>query len=803
MFLHRLKIITMICVSIVVMWGPVYGSDVNIGIVFDGPWSGQMDLLSGIKQEIGDLTRGEFSIRYPSSATLTGEWDLDSIDENLNTLFANDSVDIIITLGFISSQYVCHLGPLPKPVIAPLIMDSGFQELPFETGSSGVKNLNYINAPSTFERDIKIFQEIIPFKYLAILINQSFVDMYPEELEEARDIFTKHGIEAKFVGIGKTVGKKITALSPYTQAVYVLPLAQLPDSEYEILTDELIKRRLPSFSYEGSVRVRQGCLVGLNKDDIVTRLSRRIALNVQRIILGDKPENIPVAISFDQQLTFNMTTGNAIDIYPSWAVMTEAQIIKTEEDTEERVLNLMKTVQEALDVNLDLLAKERYVTAGKENISLARANLLPQIDVSATGLQIDKDRAKNSMGQQAERTITGSVTATQVLFSEPAWANLSIQKDLQKSREKEYEQFKLDIVQGSATAYLNVLQAKAYERIQQENLKLTRRNLELARVREMVGSAGPAEVYRWESQIASNRNAVISANAQRNLAEIELNRILHRPAEDGFGTLEVDINDPILVSSHEELGKYIENKQAFRIFRSFMAEEALLNSPEIAMLDAAIAANERLLKSNMNKFFLPTVAVQAEYDNVFDRSGEGTDGSIDLSALLGRDFSISLAEPQDTQWSVALNASLPLFSGGARFAERRQTWEELHQLRLQRDAAAEKIEQRTRSSLHLLGASYASIKQAGLAAEAARKSLDVVQDSYSQGLVSIVELLDAQNAALVTDQAASTAVYDFFIKLMETERSFGNFYFLMDTKERDELIKKANKYFMKNGFYFN
>ena len=48
----------------------------------------------------------------------------------------------------------------------------------------------------------------------------------------------------------------------------------------------------------------------------------------------------------------------------------------------------------------------------------------------------------------------------------------------------------MDIVQAAASAYLNVLRAKSIERIQKENLKLTRENLERARIRVEIGAAG-------------------------------------------------------------------------------------------------------------------------------------------------------------------------------------------------------------------------------------------------------------------------------------------------------------------------
>ena len=140
-----------------------------------------------------------------------------------------------------------------------------------------------------------------------------------------------------------------------------------------------------------------------------------------------------------------------------------------------------------------------------------------------------------------------------------------------------------------------------------------------------------------------------------------------------------------------------------------------------------------------------------------------------------------------------------VFQGGEKFIARQKASKELEQLRTQRDAIAERIEQRMRSAMHLAGASLASINQARLAADAAAKSLDVVQDSYSQGVVNIAVLIDAQYAALVTDQAAASAVYDFLIDLMEVERAVGGFDFFLTIGEREAFFTDIDTYFESVG----
>ena len=97
--------------------------------------------------------------------------------------------------------------------------------------------------------------------------------------------------------------------------------------------------------------------------------------------------------------------------------------------------------------------------------------------------------------------------------------------------------------------------------------------------------------------------------------------------------------------------------------------------------------------------------------------------------------------------------------------------ETLADLELQRQALAERLEQLIRSRLYLTNASYSGIQLTREAAAAARKNLDLVTDSYSRGVVDVLDLLDAQNSSLRAELAAATALYEFFINLVDVERA--------------------------------
>ncbi len=98
-----------------------------------------------------------------------------------------------------------------------------------------------------------------------------------------------------------------------------------------------------------------------------------------------------------------------------------------------------------------------------------------------------------------------------------------------------------------------------------------------------------------------------------------------------------------------------------------------------------------------------------------------------------------------------------------------------------------------------MGGSFASIRLSREAAEAAANNLELTIDGYSRGVVSILDLIDAQNAALASDLGAANAVYEFLIDLMDVERAVGRYSFFMDDAEIDDLLNRLDAYFVRTA----
>lgn len=759
--------------------------EVRIGIVLDGPWGDNDSVRKEYETAISKLLEDEYDVKFPASKLKTGDWSMGSIRPLLESLLNDKEVDIVITLGVIGSHVAGRLEAHPKPVIAPFVIDPTLQDIPLKDGKSGTKNFTYVSFPSVLGDDLRAFKELVDFEKCAILTTAGYAEAIDGLTDKTRSAGKDLGVELVVIPVAESAQAALDAIPKDVDAVYLAAVVRLSSGEVEKLAKGFIERKLPSFSLSGMRHIEKGILSGIAVGIDEPRIRRRIALNVQRVLLGEDAGGLTVVMSRNERLAINMSTARAIDFSPTWAALTDAELVSSGRKEVARTLTLADAAKESIIANLDLAANEREVLAGEETVKIARANLLPTVNLSANGVMIDSDRAVASFGQTAQIQGTAQAELQQVLFSDRIYANLTIQKHLQNSRTYQRRALELDVTLEATTAFLNLLRARAFENIRRDNLGLTRSNLQLAQVRRSIGVAGPSEVYRWESELAQAQSNVIAASAQRNVAEMEVNRVLNRPLEEPFRTKDVGLDSPAIPTGGNKTPPFLSTPSSFKVFRQFLVREGLEASPELRAVDEAIGARTRGVTASWRNFYLPQFFLTGNLSHIFARAGDGAERMPVMIPGVG-----ALPQADDTNWSVAAVASIPLFVGGGRFAELERAELELTQTELERKALAQRIEQRIRTATHFLGASFANIRLAQASAEAAAKNLKVVQDAYGRGAISYLNLLDAQNAALVSRLVAANAVYDCLIDFMNVQRAVSRFNVLETDEDNRAFIEK-------------
>lgn len=689
------------------------------------------------------------------------------------------STDAVIGIGLTACDQMAKRENLSKPTILTFILDNELQQIPIsDNGTSGVTNLNYIQSPFDIKRDLETLYEFIPFKKLAVINAEGLSDtqfraFFAKALDFSTADFTKVSVDEN-----STAASILAEIPPDAEAVYMLPISNdMAVGELSTLLSALAERSLPVFSLLSSPGLELGAYAAYETDGNLQRIPRRVAINLLKIAGGQAPESLPVTMDhFTEGLVINMKTVKATGVYPSWETLAKGVLINvTTVDNVERSITMQSVITEGLQENLGLKIANQEVQIVAKDVAIAQSNYLPQVDASATVLALDENSVRNSFGTKAFYNTTATASLSQLVLSEPAIANIAIQKMLLESERQVKRQNELDVIIDVANAYLGILQTTALVNLRNENVNVTRKNYDISLAKEQVGYGGTSDVYRWQSELALDNVDLNTTQAQLQQARFNLNALLNRPIKEAFRINDVNISDSILLVMDSRLFPLINNPGDLEIFADFLVNEAFTNLPELKQIEAAQAAQERSLLSQKRAFYLPTIALSGQYEYPINNSG----------------YPVGVM-PIDVQptYNVALAAQLPIFQGNSRKRQKEQTEIGLYQLQDQLANLRNNLELRVRSNLEIAGASFSNLELSQQAAVAAQKNFEIAQNAYQQGVLNITSLIDAQNAYLSAKINATNASYTFISDFLEVERAIGYYHFLALPQEQEAFFQR-------------
>jgi outer membrane protein TolC len=781
------KILLFICV-LHVLCGVAFAQTLKVGIVLDGPSKALTDLVDSIDNEVKKLLSEDELIEISKNNIQIGKFTESSIKSELEKLYRNKKIDAIIALGPVASDLICHQKSFSKPCFAAHILNSKMQSLEPLDGTSGIENLSYVDHEIHLEKHFDKFQEIISVEKIHVLLSDYMVKALPALKEYFNKIAKDQNLEVEIIPVTNNI-RFISRKFKKAQAIFVGPLVHLDSAAKDKLIRMINEAKIPSITLMGKKAVEEGIFASILTEIDPDKVARRLAVNLHRTLLADEPADFNVSLSAVERLTINMETARKIGVYPTWEQMTDAILLNNERQDIRRELSINKVINIALKENLTLIAKRQELEAGVQKIKRARSQFKPKLSVYGRETVLDQDRA-DSMSSPAEYSAKLGADLVQVIFSDQAKANIDIQKLLHSSQKEEERALILDIIRDASLAYLNVLKAKTLVAIQKDNLEVTRKNLEIAKFREKIGISAPAEVYRWEIQMAGARQAVIDATVMRKKSELALNQLLSAPQEAEFRTANQNIYDQVFVLKKQHMVGYLDNLKGYKVVRDFLVEDTFKNSPEIKQIEKGIKAQRRLKLANHRRYNSPTIALQGNFERTFHEKGKG-----ETKPTLPPPFNAAFKYPDKNDWYVGVNISMPLYEGGDRKAAIKETKAMVDKLKADLQSVKQKLELNTRVKLEDARGSYCSIKLSSDRAEYASKTLDLVQSAYTRGAVNILDLIDAQNASLVSKEASANAVFNFLSDFIRVCRAVGDYDFILNKPAFSSWYKRLEKYF--------
>ncbi len=747
----------------------------TIAIVSDGAAEGNHLFENAIKSEVNTLLSSQFTVDYREFFT---NGSVAEISNAIEKVYSEDQVDVLVGIGVLSSKIISEQSNYPLPSIASIHLNfepNANEVLPNER--SGVFNYTYINSPFNVQEGIRMLESLCTCQNLAVITNSTLFSIGLNGM----DMQSKGGSKINWIAETPDLKNVVSMIPNEVGGIYILsPLYNQSENEIAAFFDALNERKLISFSAFELPHLEQGAYAAFAVSDNLRKIPRRIALNIERIALGENPKDFPVSIeAFSNQLMLNMATVNRIGKYPKWEVLDDALLININTPHTDRVLSLKAAIAEGIENNLSYKIEQKQTQINSKDLSLAKGNYLPKIDAGTTGYFLDENSVNSSFGRLGSFNWTANGSLSQLIVSEPAMANIAIQKLLYESQKKAQKQSELDVILEVAQRYFSYMQVLSVAELQNNNIKAVNQNLTIAKNKEKAGYSGSSDVFRWQTELDLAKSDLNTTTAQLNGAGFQLNETLNRPIKEAFALDDAGGIDQFIEELDEILIRLIEDQAIFNRFADFMVSEAKQNLPELEQIKLAIGAQERLLKSNKRAMYIPTVAFGANYDYPIETINRGEPlpiPGIDIDVLPG--------------WNAAFNVAFPIFTGGARKYEKDKAIVGLNQLRDQEQDLNNVLELQVRANMAKVTASYNNTRLTKAAATSAEKNTAIVRELYESGQVDVITLIDAQNALLGAQVNATNASYQFMIDYFLLQRSTGNYTFLATEAQRREFLQR-------------
>lgn len=753
----------------------LFAEEIKVGVIYDGVSDQNEILESTLKEELGNILGSEYEIMFPELYQVTSNYDYGDIKEKIDAMSKNEDIDIIIAGGILSSVAASEIDDLSKATFAPFAFKNLDDKI-LNDNRSNKKNLNYIMYDVQLNTEIETFKEIVDFDKVLFLIGEELEVIKPkiEKIVAERNLNVDYEIISFKEDIDKIYDKIYSS-----EAVMIGPMEKFDREILLKLYKDISDKKIPIFSTLGSVDLKDGILAGHSYKNTLKKRLRILSLNVYSYLKGTPVKDLPVYIQAEEHtLEINMEVVEKTGLWPDWDMIAKANLINFQVAREESTYSLNEVLEMSLKNNLEIRALKKELIEQDIKIKKTKGIYLPHIDAKVNGVVIDEDRG-GSPGFQAENTAHASIELTQVIFNDDVSMAIDIEKKNLDILKSEIKQKEMDVILETAEAYFSILKAEAFTNIQKNNLELTKTNLEIAKSRKNAGISGASEVYRWESELANNMSNLMEAITNVSLAKTNLKRIINYDFDKNIYVKNVEYLSDLLLSGEGKFRKYLENNSQTKILIESLEKEALKNSPELASIDLGKDINKRLKRNSKYKRYMPQVAVQANHTwaNILESGvGEDIDTGID-----------------DENWSVGVQVSIPLYSGGETYNETKRIAKRIEIIEDQKKILENILIQRVNSSVLKMVSEYSKIENAKKSVEAAEKALDLVKDSYFRGVVSISVLIDAQTAFIGAKRYQEAVVYDFLLALMESERAIGKYSIRMDKEEKKEYLDKILK----------
>jgi Outer membrane protein len=406
---------------------------------------------------------------------------------------------------------------------------------------------------------------------------------------------------------------------------------------------------------------------------------------------------------------------------------------------------LMECIDIALENNRNIKQQELNRQQREIAYSQARADLLPNLNASAGqnfvfGRSIGLDNVyQNTNSSQTSFSIGGDITLFDGLRMKH---NIDARKAEMSASEADLERMRDEIVMSVSAAFLQVLLNRELLLIADNQLEITKADIERRTELVKSGKMAQGELYEQEAQEAREELNRVQAESNLQLALLDLAQIMEMDSFNGFDIaappVETIINETALLSS------------------GVVYESALQNRPEIRGMHYQLESSQKELLMAKSQYY-PSLSFGANmgtgYYNMGGRDNDafGTQLRNNISNSLGFSLRIPIFNKFQVRNSVR-NAEIAIAN-----------------IRIEMEKTKLDLRKRIEQAYYNAVGAQSRWQAAQKSVTASREAFRFAEEKHGSGRANSYELFLAKNSLtqVLGEEAQAKYEYAFRLKILE------------------------------------
>lgn len=383
-------------------------------------------------------------------------------------------------------------------------------------------------------------------------------------------------------------------------------------------------------------------------------------------------------------------------------------------------------------------AQQAQTQASQEQITQARAQLLPTLDATTSLQHLDTRRASQLDHNQSSHHHQWQLRLSQPLLDLSALAQYERSKYLAASAVFEQENAKNDLMLRLSNAYFDVLAATDTLSSLHAQHKAVSHQLQAAQHAFELGGATITDTYEAQSRLDLVNAQLIQAQQDLTAKRHHLSRITGQSIQ-GLTPLRSHVQLPAPEPHYPDA----------------WVMQASQHNLEVTKAELTVQAQQYQLKASKREHS-PTVALQA-------RSGSQSNMGI-YGANQG---------PRALDSSVGIELSIPLYQGGAISSRVRENASLLQQSLYEQENARRAATEAAQLHFNGVNAGILQVKALEAAERSSLQSVQANETAYEIGVRVNMDVLDAQQQLYETQRALAHARYNTLLHGLRLKNAAG------------------------------